>query len=62
MDHLIRDIESFCAAHSMIETQFGIQCLSDPAFVLRLRRGRDCRYSTIQRVQSFMDSHGKGKA
>ena len=55
MDTLLSDIEAFCARHDMSETQFGVDALNDKNFIPDLRDGRDLRFSTAERVRTFMD-------
>lgn len=51
---LINDIDAFCAAHGLTETQFGLASLNDKNFVPQLRAGRDVRLSTLEKVRQFM--------
>lgn len=43
----------------MSETAFGTNALNDPPFVLQLRRGRDPKMSTVERVRAFMAKHSE---
>ncbi|MBK8467809.1 MAG: hypothetical protein IPL32_18515 [Chloracidobacterium sp.] len=56
-DTLLADIEAFLASTGMKHTAFGSQALKDPAFVTRLREGKDVRTDTIERVRSFMEGY-----
>lgn len=57
MDRLLKDIEAFIAARRMSATEFGRQALNDSDFVHGLRRGRDVRLSTVERVRDFMTAY-----
>lgn len=52
---LLADIEAFLASTGMKHTTFGYKVMNDPAFVSRLREGRDVRTDTIDRVRAFME-------
>ena len=54
MAPLLADIETFCTAQEMAESQFGLLALNDKNFVADLRDGRDIRFSTAERVRQFM--------
>lgn len=51
---LINDIEAFCEAQGLTESQFGILALNDKNFVPQFRAGRDVRLSTVEKVRQFM--------
>lgn len=55
-DQLLADIERFLARTGMDHTRFGKEALNDPAFVSRLRAGKDVRTKTIERIRTFMAS------
>lgn len=57
MSNLLTDIETFCAAQGMAESQFGLLALNDKNFVPDLRDGRDIRFSTAERVRQFIVSY-----
>lgn len=60
---LLTQIEAFCHRNRMTETRFGKSALNDPSFVHELRRGRDVKLSTAERVQAWMaDNEGGGNA
>lgn len=52
-------VEGFLSKHSLAAATFGAQALNSPDFVLRLRRGRECREDTQRRVFDFMNNYGK---
>ena len=54
MGQLKSEIEAFCAKHSLSGTRFGELAVGDCAFWHKLNRGRDPRYSTVERVRKFM--------
>ena len=51
---LVDEIDTFLARHSMTAADFGIAAMSDIAFVYKLRKGRDVRVSTVDRVRAYM--------
>jgi hypothetical protein len=53
--HLLRRIERHLRASGMPPTRFGREALQDPRFVFDLRRGRELRPETVDRVASFLD-------
>lgn len=53
--HLLRDVEKFLKNSDMPATRFGREAVRDPRFVFDLRRGREPRPSTIQRVRAFLE-------
>lgn len=57
MDHILADIEAFCAEHSLRESRFGREAVNDTSFVPGLRSGREPRRRTVERVQHFMASY-----
>lgn len=53
--HLLRDVEKFLKISNMPAARFGREAMGDPRFVFDLRRGREPRPSTIERVRSFLE-------
>ena len=51
--HLLRDVEKFLRHSAMPATRFGREAVRDPRFVSDLRRGREPRPRTIERVRAF---------
>jgi hypothetical protein len=58
-DQFIADIETFLATRGMNATDFGLQAMNDGSFVHQLRRGRDVKVQTIEKVRAFMQEFGK---
>ena len=54
--HLLRDVEKFLRNSDMPATRFGREAVKDPRFVFDLRRGREPRPSTIERVRAFLEA------
>ena len=51
---ILSEIDTFIAAHSLKEGEFGLIALNDKNFVPQLRKGRDIRTSTVAKVRDFM--------
>lgn len=51
---LLQEIEAFLADTGMSATSFGKLALNDPPFVQQLRKGRDLKLSTAEKVRAFM--------
>lgn len=51
---LLRDIECYLRNHKTKPTRFGRDVVRDPRFVFDLRRGREPRPDTIERVKAFL--------
>lgn len=62
MSNLLADIETFCGAQEMAESQFGLLALNDKNFVPDLREGRDIRFSTAEKVRQFMVGYRRADA
>lgn len=54
--NLLRRIELYLRASAMPPTRFGRETVSDPRFVFDLRRGREPRPETEQRVRAWLDA------
>ena len=52
--YLLRDVENFLKAESISAARFGRDAVGDPRFVFDLRRGREPRQRTIDRVRDFL--------
>ncbi len=50
-------VDLFLAATGMSQTALGILSLEDPSFILKLRRGREPREATRQKVIDFMRAY-----
>src|SRR5438477_12206270 len=55
---LLSEITSYCREAKVAETTFGRLAVNDGKFVGRLRNGSRVTTDTVQRVRSFMGSHG----
>lgn len=53
-EKLQKEIASFLAKHGMTQGEFGERAVGDKAFVTHLKRGRQNRADTIDRVRQFM--------
>jgi hypothetical protein len=57
-------IEEFITKQGISATSFGIKAIGESLFVFKLRKGRECREKTQQRVLDFMArweaEHGAG--
>ena len=53
--HLLREVEKFLRRFDVPPTRFGREALGDPRFVFDLRKGRDPRPDTIQRVFAYLE-------
>jgi len=53
--HLLRSIEQHLRQTGTAPTRFGRDAVGDPRFVEDLRRGREPRGSTEQRVRAYLD-------
>jgi aspartate carbamoyltransferase catalytic subunit len=62
MDTLIEEIAAFCARHGMSESQFGVLALNDKNLVPDLRKGRDLRFSTMDRIRKCMADRPQDRA
>lgn len=48
--------QKFLRCNRTAPTRFGREALGDPRFVFDLRRGREPRPRTVQRVRDFLES------
>jgi len=53
--HLLRNIEKYLRESDMAPTRFGRSVVGDPRFVFDLRRGRDPRPQTVERVLAYLE-------
>lgn len=58
--HLLRRIERHLRATAMPPTRLGREAVRDPRFVFDLRRGREPRIETEQRVHAWLDAQEGG--
>ncbi|MEO7635917.1 MAG: hypothetical protein ABIS38_09775 [Sphingomicrobium sp.] len=54
--HLLREVEKFLRRCDIPATRFGRDAVGDPRFVFDLRRGRDPRPRTVERVLDYLGS------
>ena len=54
--NLLRDIEKFLSRSHTPPTRFGREAVGDPRFVFDLRKGREPRPGTEQRVRAFLEA------
>jgi hypothetical protein len=54
--HILREVEKFLRANNTPAARFGREAMGDPRFVFDLRRGREPRPSTVQRVKAFLQA------
>lgn len=57
----LQKVNDFLIQHKISATAFGILAIEDPSFVLKLRRGRECREATQQKILDFMDNYIEGR-
>ena len=56
-NHPVLDvIEAFLERSGMTPTAFGHKALNDPTLVHELRKGRDCRRTTVEKITDFIES------
>jgi hypothetical protein len=53
---LLRRVEKYLRSTGMAPTRFGRESLGDPCFVFDLRKGREPRDVTADRVLRFLDA------
>lgn len=52
--HLLWEIEKFLRSAEVAPTRFGRDAVGDPRFVFDLRRGREPRHRTVERVRAYL--------
>jgi hypothetical protein len=60
MAEFLGEVEAHLERTKTKASAFGKRALGDPGFVANLRRGREPRWSTAQRVRAFIASHTDG--
>ena len=53
-EKLLAEIEAFLEASGLSAAAFGVQSLNDPAIVYDIRRGKNVRLDTADRLREFM--------
>lgn len=51
---LLYEVERYLNREGVPATRFGRMCCKDPRFVFDLRRGREPRKQTVEKVREFM--------
>ncbi len=59
-DQIVEEIERFIARTGMTPTAFGKLAVNNGRLVGDLRRGRDIRLSTVERIRAFIRSYEAG--
>jgi len=59
--HLLSTIERHLRRTGVPPTRFGREAVGDPRFVMDLRRGREPRPSTIERVVAYLSTQDAGR-
>ncbi|MCL6697240.1 hypothetical protein LZ496_00340 [Sphingomonas sp. NSE70-1] len=54
--HILRDVEKFLKNSSMPAAKFGREAVKDPRFVFDLRKGREPRARTVERIRAFLEA------
>ena len=54
--NLLREVEKFLNRSQTAPTRFGRDVVGDPRFVFDLRRGREPRQTTVERVRAFLET------
>jgi hypothetical protein len=57
--NLLREVEKFLNRSQTPPTRFGRQAVGDPRFVFDLRKGREPRPQTVERVRTFLQEAGR---
>ena len=60
--YLLREVEKFLRETQMPITAFGRNAMNDPRFVFDLRKGRELRPKTEQKVRRYMERHRNEQA
>ena len=54
--HLLRTVENFLKLSNMTPARFGRLVMRDPRFVFDLRKGREPRARTVERVRAYVET------
>ena len=52
--YLLREVENFLRVANVAPARFGREDMGDPRFVFDLRKGREPRPRTIERIHKFL--------
>lgn len=55
-DPILAEVENFLASEGMTPTAFGQKALNDPTLVHELRKGRECKRATRNRIRGFIEA------
>jgi len=53
---LLREVEKYLKINNTPAARFGREAMGDPRFVFDLRRGREPRARTVERVRAFLEA------
>jgi len=54
--HLLREVEKYLRLSNTPAARFGREVMGDPRFVFDLRKGREPRLRTVQRVRAYLET------
>jgi 2,4-dienoyl-CoA reductase-like NADH-dependent reductase (Old Yellow Enzyme family) len=54
--YLLREVERFLSAVDLSAARFGREVMGDPRFVFDLRKGREPKPQTIEKVKAYLES------
>jgi hypothetical protein len=54
--YLLRDVERFLHHQNFSAARFGREAMGDPRFVFDLRRGREPRPQTVEKVKAYLEN------
>ena len=54
--YLLREVEKFLRNREIPPARFGRDAVGDPRFVFDLRKGRETRPRTIERVRAYLEA------
>lgn len=57
----LEKVNDFLNASAIPAATFGVLAIGDPSFVLKLRKGRECREATQTRVLDFINNYQQEK-
>ena len=58
MMHLLREVEKFLREKQIPPATFGRSAINDSRFVFELRKGREPREATVNKVKEWMKNYG----
>ena len=53
--YLLKDVERFLNNRNFSAARFGREAMGDPRFVFDLRRGREPRKETVEKVKAYLE-------